>query len=101
FLDRCGQGFGDKPSTIGSEATSSVRPFERLSSSLGQGRAGACPAHRPSASRTASTKARSLAGSFFPGSASTPLETSTPQGRSRLIASATLVELRPPETITG
>ena len=43
-------------------------------------------------------KARTFSGSFFPGLASTPDATSTPQGFSMRIASATLVGQRPPAT---
>ncbi len=48
--------------------------------------------------RTASIKARTFSGSFLPGLASTPEATSTPQGFSMRIASATLLEFKPPAT---
>src|SRR5262249_47892848 len=53
-----------------------------------------------SACRTAAIKARTLAGSFLPGLASTPEATSTPQGFSICIASVTLVGFSPPATTT-
>ena len=40
--------------------------------------------------------ARTFSGSFFPGDASTPEETSTPQGDSTLIASVTFSGVNPP-----
>ena len=51
--------------------------------------------------RTASTKARNLWWSLRPGSASTPLQTSTPHGRRRAMASATLPGFNPPATRIG
>src|SRR5205807_7355600 len=58
-------------------------------------------AHDRSASRTAATKARSFAGSLRPGSASTPLQTSTAQGWSSRTAPSTLSGVSPPDTTTG
>src|SRR5206468_3070866 len=52
-----------------------------------------------SASRTAAMKARTLSASLRPGAASTPLETSTPSGRTALSARWTLSGLRPPASI--
>src|SRR5437879_10981140 len=46
-------------------------------------------------------KAAIFAASLIPLADSTPLETSTPQGRTRRIASATLSRASPPERIRG
>src|SRR5581483_10162208 len=51
--------------------------------------------------RTASANARSFCGSFRPGLSSTPLATSTANGWTAEIASATLSGFRPPDRITG
>src|SRR6266852_4208081 len=53
-----------------------------------------------SVSRTALTKARTFSGSFFPGLASTPEATSTPQGFRTPIASPTFAGVNPPATIS-
>src|SRR5207302_6094515 len=50
---------------------------------------------------TAAANACSLSGSFLPGLSSTPLATSTAQGRVAAIAAATLSGFRPPLRITG
>ena len=55
----------------------------------------------PSALRTASKKRRIFWASLTPGEVSTPDATSTPQGRTRRIASATLPGSRPPASRTG
>src|SRR5205085_8836258 len=49
----------------------------------------------------AAMNARSLRGSFLPGDTSTPVQTSTPQGRTAAIASATLSVFRPPARMSG
>jgi len=49
--------------------------------------------------RALAMNARIFAGSFCPGADSTPLTTSTPQGRSLMIASSTLVGESPPAAI--
>ena len=49
----------------------------------------------------ASTKARTLVGSFFPGADSTPLDTSTANGRTWHTASATFCGVSPPARKTG
>src|SRR5271167_3677045 len=54
-----------------------------------------------SISRTARTNSRTFSGSFFPGRASTPDATSTPQGFKILIASPTLSMFKPPAITTG
>ena len=46
-------------------------------------------------------KAAILAASLMPFADSTPLDTSTPQGRTRRIASATLARDSPPDKIAG
>src|ERR1700735_1212364 len=51
-----------------------------------------------SISRTAFTNARTFSGSFFPGLASTPETTSTPQGFKIPIASSTFCGVSPPAT---
>src|SRR6185436_12866567 len=87
FVERRHQGFGDIASAIDAEASGSGCSHRldfrccHLQFFL-------------SACRTASMKARTFFGSFFPGLASTPDATSTPQGFSIWIASATLVEFR-------
>src|SRR5207249_5770729 len=61
-------------------------------------RVGTCRRHL-SASRTAAMKARTFSGSLRPGAASTPLETSTPSGRTAVRARWTLPGFRPPASI--
>src|SRR4051812_14221447 len=57
---------------------------------------------RPAAaSRALATKSRTRSGSLRPGADSTPLATSTPAGRTRRIASATLSGFRPPARMIG
>src|SRR5690606_32580424 len=83
------QGLGDVAAAVGAEAPCPL---------------GGCAHPLPSARRTASTKARIRAGSLRPGSLSTPVATSTPQGSTSptpSIAWATLSGSRPPARITS
>src|ERR1700690_53255 len=57
--------------------------------------------HFCSAWRTPAMNARTLAWSFFPGDDSTPLETSTPNGRTLRTAAATFSGVSPPARKTG
>src|SRR5208283_918798 len=57
--------------------------------------------HFCSAWRTLAMNARILAGSFFPGADSTPLETSTPNGCTFRTAAATFSGVNPPARKTG
>ncbi len=50
---------------------------------------------------TAAKNASSFAGSLMPGEASTPDATSTPQGLTAAIPSATFSAVSPPERISG
>src|ERR1035437_9836920 len=64
---------------------------------------GHCAAPCPvcsNAARAARTNAVTRAGSFTPGADSRPLDASTPAGRTRSIADATLAALRPPARMT-
>src|SRR5262245_57209428 len=56
--------------------------------------------HTPIA-RTRATNSRILSGSFSPRARSTPLETSTPQGRTKFTASWTFAAVKPPARITS
>jgi len=81
FVDGRHQSLGDEPAAVAAKSPARVRPFDyRLLPPL-WGRVGVGGRRHDSLTpRTAATKARSLAGSLRPGSASTPLQTSTPQG---------------------
>jgi len=54
-----------------------------------------------SAARERATNSRTFSASLRPGAASTPLATSTPQGRSVAMASATFCAFMPPAAISG
>src|SRR5207248_3817096 len=102
FVDGRHQSLGDEPAAVAAKSPARVRPFDyRLLPPL-WGRVGVGGRRHDSLTpRTAATKARSLAGSLRPGSASTPLQTSTPQGCRARTAPSTFVGVSPPETITG
>src|SRR5712691_4721484 len=90
LLDGCHQRLRDVLPAVGAVSPARIRSLYKFP-----------PTHAFSAPRTAATNARSLAGSFRPGSASTPLQTSTAQGWSARIAPSTFSGVNPPETTTG
>ena len=59
-----------------------------------------CPVHTHVAPRAAAMNALTRTGSFRPGSDSTPLETSSPYGRTRRTASAAFSAFNPPASST-
>src|SRR5450631_300089 len=104
FIERGHQRFRNVPAAVNSEAPGSGGFWRNFSGCLvtdlfdcGRSRHG-----QPASSMacTAWIKARIFRGSFFPGSRSTPEETSTPQGWRRWIASCTLPGRKPPATIS-
>src|ERR1700730_236564 len=102
LLDGRHQRLRDVLPAVAPKATARIRPHKSpppLWGGVGGG--GVHFTHDPSTRRTASTNARSFAWSLRPGSASTPLQTSTPQGCSSRPAPSTVWGVNPPETTTG
>src|SRR2546423_9984323 len=99
---RRNQLLGDDPAAVAAVSPARVGSLDQFLPPPLWGRVGVggC-CHDSLAPRTAATKARNLAWSLRPGSASTPLQTSTAQGCSARTAPSTLAGVSPPETTTG
>src|SRR5690606_10827571 len=120
FLQRSDQGLGDETPAVAAEVAAGVRPcvvVDRVGGPVGvvglahfpiplARAARSSPASMSGstwqpARRTSSTNSRMRSPSLIPGEASMPLDTSTPQGSVRRIASNTLPAPSPPARTTG
>ena len=108
FLTRGNQGLRDVHAAEVAEATrlgGFGHGHDKKSSSQLYGASSVCTLDASSGSSVAAARAlamnsRSLTGSFRPGADSTPVATSTPHGRTRVMASATLPACSPPASST-